>query len=1039
MASKEKKKLSFADLGLKTALPTSMTKTVNEKHMDRLRAKKEKNERSANAMTSLAEEKEVVLKHKQFIEEEQAKEKLERETRKRELKAEHVKAQNERNKATKDRDAKMIEGKQIVTQKVQSIIAAEEHRLEEVRKLIAEQDAEEIAMAIPSIHIEVHRRQDIADTRAELPVMREEQGIVEAINEAPGGCVLICGETGSGKTTQIPQFLWECGYGHPEGAPMGRQGMIVVTEPRRVAAVSMAQRVADELNEPFGGTVSYQVRYDNNLSENTKMKFATEGILLREIHGDFLLRKYSAVIVDEAHERSVSGDLLIGMLSRIVPLRASLAAEGTIVEGERITPLKFVIMSATMRVSDFRDNRILLPREPPMLNVEARRFPVTNHFAKKTELRNYCEEAFKKVTQIHKKLPPGGVLVFLSTQREIDAMCDRLRRHYRKTRIVYDESNFKKHAMLSMAAHKKPKTPDASASGEGTQEEKDKYGLLSEQYALDGDNGFQKPSSALEDFGLRDDFHYDEEDDDEAAAAQPLHEDVDGGEDDAASNASSDAPESVDSAKGGFEAPQEDEEDGAFETLHVLPLYSLLNIKDQQLVFQDPPTGKRLCVVATNVAETSITIPGIRYVVDSGRVKNKTLDASSGASAFSIEWTSQASSEQRSGRAGRTGPGHCYKLYSTAVYSNLMPKHSTPEILRTPIESVVLLMKSLAIEHVSRFPFPTPPRKEDIEVAMKHLIVLGAVDQKSMRITQIGESLAHFPVAPKYAKMILTALKIGNPAVVDLVVAMVAVCATTLDVFDHGTVQEALRKDESGQHRVADQKRLLHAGSDMISFVRAMGVFGHRPSFATATRFNIVHKSMTEAHQLRNQLKSASKTMRGGEEALFSENTDDGEGDDRVDDESAAPASHSTSGQCFDSNGELKLTKDTEILLRKLIAVGLMDQIARKASVHECRSRGVEFTTGKTTKVPYLDVRSGSVVYVHPSSSVSSTHPAPEFVAYCGLQRSRRVQEGTTASTKKKVDHTFMKGVTVLAKEWLDAVDYDEDLIGRIYQQHVEV
>lgn len=1032
MEPKEKKKLSFADLGLKTALPTSLTKTVNEKHMDRLRAKKEKNERSSSAMSALGEDKARVLKHKQFMEEELERAKKEKEERKRELKAEHIRCQNERNKAAKERDAQLVESKVVITQKVHAVMAEEEQRREEVRKLIEERDAQAILTAAPAIHIDVHRRRDIEDSRMELPVMREEQSIVEAINEAPAGCVLICGETGSGKTTQIPQFLWECGYGHEEGSGLGRQGMIVVTEPRRVAAVSMAQRVADELNEPFGGTVSYQVRYDNNLSASTKMKFATEGILLREIHGDFLLKNYSVVIVDEAHERSVSGDLLIGMLSRIVPLRASLAAEGSVVEGVRITPLKLVIMSATMRVSDFRDNRLLLPREPPMVNVEARRFPVTNHFAKRTELRNYCDEAFVKVTQVHKKLPPGGILVFLCTQREIDSMCDRLRRHYRKTRIVYDENSFKKHALLSV----KKKMP---AEGESSAVEKDGYGLVPDQYALDGDSGFGRPSNSLEDFGLRDDFHYDDEDDeDAAAAAQPLEED-------AQSNASSEAPESVSSGDL-FEAPKEDEEGGALDSLHILPLYSLLNFQEQQRVFQEPPPGKRLCVVATNVAETSITIPGIRYVVDCGRVKNKTLDASSGASAFAIEWTSQASSEQRSGRAGRTAPGHCYKLYSTAVFSNLMPKHSTPEILRTPIESVVLLMKSLSIEHVSKFPFPTPPRKEDIELALKHLKILGAVDQKTLRITELGQSLSHFPVAPKYAKMLFTAIKIGNPLVMDLVVTMVAVCATTLDVFDHGSVQEALRKEQSETHRVSDQKRLLHAGSDMISFVKAMGVFAHRPSFTTATRFNIVHKSMTEALQLRKQLNGAMKQVGALEEALFAETDDHDDGGD-VDDavestEDSAKRnvkrSTTSSTMCFDSSGELKLTKEIEVLLRKLIAVGLLDQVARKATVHECRSRGVEFTTGKTTKVPYLDVRSGSIVFIHPSSTVSSTHPAPEFVSYCGLQRSRRVQEGTGVSKKKMGEHTFMKGVTVLAREWLDAVEYDEDVVLRMYQEPVE-
>jgi ATP-dependent RNA helicase DHX37/DHR1 len=1036
MEPKEKKKLSFTDLGLKTALPASLTKTQSEKHMDRLRAKKEKNERSLSALTALGEEKTVVEKHKKFVEEEQERIKQEKDVRKRELKAEHIRCQNERDKAAKQRDTKMCDDKHVIAEKVQAVIAEEEHRMDEVRKLIEEQDAQAIMTAQPAIHIPIRRRPEISDTRAQLPVMREEQAIVEAINEAPGNCVLICGETGSGKTTQIPQFLWECGYGHKDGSSLGRQGMIAVTEPRRVAAVSMAQRVADELNEPFGETVSYQVRYDNNLSPNTKMKFATEGILLREIHGDFLLKRYSVVIVDEAHERSVSGDLLIGMLSRIVPLRASLASEGAVIDGVAITPLKFVIMSATMRVSDFRDNRVLLPREPPMINVEARRFPVTNHFAKKTELRNYCDEAFGKVTQIHKKLPPGGILVFLCTQREIDSMCDRLRRHYRKTRIVYDETNFKKHALLSAAG--RVKKPLTSSTDKGQDEEKDAYGLVAEQYALEGDTGFDRPSNSLEDFGVRDDFHYDDKDDDEdadlpAAGAPDKSEEPDSS--DAESVASEDA----------LEAPAEDEEDGAFDTLHVLPLYSLLNFQEQQRVFHDPPQGTRLCVVATNVAETSITIPGIRYVVDCGRVKSKTLDSSSGASAFTIEWTSQASAEQRCGRAGRTAPGHCYKLYSTAVFSNLMPKHSIPEILRTPIESVVLLMKSLSIEHVSKFPFPTAPRTEDIEAALRHLIVIGAIDKTKLHITELGESLSRFPVAPKYAKMLLTSVKIGNPVLIDMVVAMVAICATTLDVFDHGSVQEALRKEQSGTHRVVDQKRLLHAGSDMISFVRALCIFGHRPTFATATRFNMVHKSMSEAQQLRKQLGQATKQITSLEEALFAENTDDG-GDDDGHEEPREDVAHSENGpiaartanRCFDQNGELTLTKELEILLRKLIAIGLMDQIARKASVHECRSRGVEFTTGKATKVPYVDVRSRSIVYIHPSSTVSSTHPAPEYVSYCGLQRSRRVQEGT-GSSKKKAEHTFMKGVTVLAKEWLDAVEFDEDVIQRIYQEPVDV
>ena len=207
--------------------------------------------------------------------------------------------------------------------------------------------------------------------------------------------IIIVGETGSGKTTQIPQFLYEAGY--------ASHAKIGITEPRRVAATSMARRVGEELN--LGGDiVSYQIRYEGNVTDKTKIKFMTDGVLLREIEKDFLLTNYSVIIIDEAHERSVFTDILIGVLSRIVPLRLKKTPD---------SPLKLIIMSATLRVEDFTTNSKLFKIPPPVVSVESRQFPVTVHFNKKTNV-DYMADAFKKVCKIHNTLPDGGILVFVT-------------------------------------------------------------------------------------------------------------------------------------------------------------------------------------------------------------------------------------------------------------------------------------------------------------------------------------------------------------------------------------------------------------------------------------------------------------------------------------------------------------------------------------------------------------------------------------------------------------------------------------------------
>ncbi|KAK5167872.1 hypothetical protein LTR04_007069, partial [Oleoguttula sp. CCFEE 6159] len=544
--------------------------------------------------------------------------------------------------------------------------------------------------------VAVERDPDIQEARLALPVVAEEQKIMEAVHN--NDSVVICGATGSGKTTQVPQFLYEAGYGSKKGPT---PGMIGVTQPRRVAAVSMSKRVGDELGKGGKDKVAYQIRFESSVKDNTAVKFMTDGVLLREIAQDFALTKYSAIIVDEAHERSVNTDILIGMMSRIVNLRATMAREDPSVK-----PLKLIIMSATLRISDFTENkRLFRDGPPPLVKAEGRQYPVTVHFARRTQ-RDYLEEAFRKVGKGHKKLPHGGMLVFLTGQNEIMALAKRLRETFAST-----SSEPTKHSRVQYSAAEAP--------------------LEADDIEIGG--------------------HQDPEDDDGSDADSEIH---------------------------GLDEEEDREFDigedaGDVLKVHVLPLYSQLPTHQQLRVFEPPPEGSRLIVLATNVAETSLTIPGIRYVFDCGRSKEKKYDRTTGVQSFEVGWISKASASQRTGRAGRTGPGHCYRLYSSAVYERDFEEYAEPEILRTPIEGVVLQLKSMDLQHVVNFPFPTPPDRASLAKAEKLLTYLGAIDQAG-KITATGRELSAYPLTPRFSRMLL----IGqNHNVTAYAIALVAALA----------------------------------------------------------------------------------------------------------------------------------------------------------------------------------------------------------------------------------------------------------------------
>ena len=455
----------------------------------------------------------------------------------------------------------------------------------------------------------VERSPQVQQSRMQLPIVAEEQKIMEAIHNHD--VVVVWGATGSGKTTQVPQFLLESGYGAADGPT---PGMIGVTQPRRVAAVSMAKRVGDELGDQ-NSKVAYQIRFDTSTSAKTAIKFMTDGVLLREITQDFVLTKYSAIVIDEAHERSVNTDILIGMLSRIVDLRAQMAQEDS-----KNRPLKLIIMSATLRISDFTENKRLFRGEPPpLIKAEGRQYTVVNHFARRTQ-RDYVEEMYRKVCRGHRKLPKGGMLIFLTGQNEISQLAKQLKQVFPSTQG--------KEIKAGKVVVSPTETP--------LEVEDIELGAPSQTKDYEDDDGSDSEGSVI--MGLDDD-----EEDKE------------------------------------FEIEDEKPEETVMN-VHVLPLYSQLPTNQQLRVFDPPPDGSRLIVLATNVAETSLTIPGIRYVFDCGRAKEKKYDPVTGVQSFEVGWISKASANQRSGRAGRTGPGHCYRLYSSAVFERDFEEYAAPEI-----------------------------------------------------------------------------------------------------------------------------------------------------------------------------------------------------------------------------------------------------------------------------------------------------------------------------------------------------------------------
>ncbi|CAK5262438.1 unnamed protein product [Mycena citricolor] len=457
----------------------------------------------------------------------------------------------------------------------------------------------------------------IQDQRKSLPIFKLREQLLEAV--AKHQVLIVIGETGSGKTTQMVQYLAEAGY--------AEKGRIGCTQPRRVAAMSVAKRVAEEVGCRLGQEVGYLIRFEDCTSPDTRIKYMTDGMLQRECLIDPLCSQYSVIMLDEAHERTISTDVLFGLLKKTIKRRPD---------------MKLIVTSATLDAEKFSKYFFGCP----LFTIPGRTYPVEILYTKDPE-SDYLDASLITVMQIHLSEPPGDILLFLTGQEEIDTACE----------ILFER-------MKALG----PKVPE----------------------------------------------------------------------------------------------------------LIILPIYSALPSEVQSRVFEPTPPGARKVVIATNVAETSLTIPGIYYVVDPGFVKQSAYDPRLGMDSLVVMPISQAQARQRAGRAGRTGPGKCYRLYTEAAFRNEMLPNSVPEIQRTNLSSTILQLKAMGINDLLSFDFMDPPPADTMLTALEALYALSALDDEGL-LTRLGRKMADFPMDPAQAKMVIASVDLGCSEEILSIVAMLSV------------------------------------------------------------------------------------------------------------------------------------------------------------------------------------------------------------------------------------------------------------------------
>ncbi|KAI1382329.1 P-loop containing nucleoside triphosphate hydrolase protein [Hypoxylon crocopeplum] len=524
----------------------------------------------------------------------------------------------------------------------------------------------------------------LREQREFLPAFAVREDLLRVIRD--NQVVIVVGETGSGKTTQLTQFLYEDGY--------GKTGMIGCTQPRRVAAMSVAKRVAEEMEVKLGSTVGYAIRFEDCTSKDTVIKYMTDGVLLRESLNERDLDRYSCVIMDEAHERALNTDVLMGLFNKIL---------------QRRRDLKLIVTSATMnskRFSDFFGGA-------PEFTIPGRTFPVDIMFHR-SPVEDYVDQAVQQVLAIHVSMGPGDILVFMTGQEDIECTCELVRER------------------------------------------------------LDALN---------------------------------------------------DPPK-----------------------LSILPIYSQMPADLQSKIFDRAPPGVRKCIVATNIAETSLTVDGIMYVVDAGYSKLKVYNPRMGMDTLQITPISQANGGQRAGRAGRTGPGKAFRLYTEKAFKDELYIQTIPEIQRTNLSNTVLLLKSLGVRDLLDFDFMDPPPQDTITTSLFDLWALGALDNLG-ELTDLGSKMNAFPMDPSLAKLLIMSEEYGCSEEMVTIVSMLSVP----NVF--------YRPKERQEESDAAREKFFVPESDHLTYLHVYSQWKTNGySDGWCTRHFLHPKSLRRAKEIRDQL-----------------------------------------------------------------------------------------------------------------------------------------------------------------------------------------
>lgn len=533
---------------------------------------------------------------------------------------------------------------------------------------------------------------DILKKRIELPVWEYREKFMESMKEHQA--FVLVGETGSGKTTQIPQWCLE--------TRVDKRKCVACTQPRRVAAMSVAQRVADELDVMIGQEVGYTIRFEDCTSPRTILKYMTDGMLLREAMTDPLLDRYAVILLDEAHERTLATDILMGLLKEVVRQRHD---------------LKIIIMSATLDAGKFQEYF----DKAPLMTIPGRTHPVEIFYTPEPE-RDYLEAAIRTVIQIHMcEEVEGDVLLFLTGQEEIEEACKRLKKEIENL---------------------------GSEVGE----------------------------------------------------------------------------------------------------LRCIPLYSTLPPAQQQRIFDPPPPKRangaigRKCVVSTNIAETSLTIDGVVFVIDPGFSKQKVYNPRIRVESLLVSAISKASSQQRAGRAGRTRPGKCFRLYTEKAYQTEMQDNTYPEILRSNLGTVVLQLKKLGIDDLVHFDFMDPPAPETLMRALELLNYLGALDDNG-DLTPLGSMMAEFPLDPQLAKMVIASCDHNCSNEILSVTAMLSV------------PQVFLRPNEARKAADEAKMKFAHIDGDHLTLLNVYHAYKQSHEDVQWCYDNFIqHRSLKSADNVRDQL-----------------------------------------------------------------------------------------------------------------------------------------------------------------------------------------